>query len=360
MTSTGSQKPQAHFHCPTCQARQHRGEQCVNCGLIFEKYFQREEEREAGIIPGAANDSKAAAPSNKAGTVLLSLLLVTVLAVIVWQTRTVDSGESTSDTLSENVDPNLAAPFIPYPRTATIRHDTTFMEWPRFDGPTRLDNMSLGQVADYRKDQVARHAYLGFFHPGYDPLKPPHDALYGHITPLKPWLTPVAYYVANPYLLLSLTHNNKVAPFTFFLESFELVYSAGKITEVHTGDNGTAWKEFLQGDPQRSNIVEVVMVNAWDAGFYHVHLVERQSENIVPSTVASNIGTSLYSQRSQYRADANGKHNIGPYDIRGCITIKDSTAPTRLVFHLWRKKPPTTEVKPDLVYEMRMVPEHEE
>jgi hypothetical protein len=134
-----------------------------------------------------------------------------------------------------------------------------------------------------------------------------------------------------------LSHANYVAPFTMFLDNFEITYSDGKITETHAGMNGTIWKEFLIHTSGNSNIMQVTMVNAWDAGFFFVHLVEDQSVNIVPATAPDNIGRTLYSQSSFYHVGQHQKNNISPYDAKGCITLGDVDSPTKLLFYLWRK-----------------------
>lgn len=348
------------FCCPSCGTSQQRSDLCVNCGLVFEKYFRREQQRAAGI---ELLQSSPAGPSSAPRALRIAVLaiLLAALGAILYH-RLSDDSAVTGATVSgapipEHDDPNLARSYEPYPGTVIIRHDLSFMDWPHFAGATRLDAMGLDQIAAYRKAQIKRYAQLGLFRQGYDPLVPPHNQIYGQITPGTPWITTVPYYIANPYILLSLTHDNQVAPFTVFLDNVELVYAAGKISEVHTGRNGTIWKEFLASDQQKPNVVQIIMVNAWDAGFYHVHLVENQSENVVPATSPDNIGKALYSQSSFYHVGQHGKNNISPYDGRGCITLRDIAAPTKLVFHLWRKKPSSAAVKPDLVYEMRFVPE---
>jgi hypothetical protein len=101
--------------------------------------------------------------------------------------------------------------------------------------------------------------------------------------------------------------------------------------------NGTIWKEFLIHTSGNSNIMQVTMVNAWDAGFFFVHLVEDQSVNIVPATAPDNIGRTLYSQSSFYHVGQHQKNNISPYDAKGCITLGDVDNPTKLLFYLWRK-----------------------
>ncbi len=348
------------FSCPKCRTSQERGDQCVRCGLIFEKYYRMEQERAAAIALGTAS-VQARKPSVSIRSIAILSVLLLILSTLIYKrfiNDTVATGNTGSGaTIPEKSDPNLTHPYIPYPGTVTITHDRSFMDPLRFDVPTLLDGMDLEQIAAYRQEKVKSYSQLNFFHQGYDPLKPPHDKIYARITPGTPWITTVPYYIANPYILLSLTHDNQVAPFTVILDDFEITYSAGKITESRTGLNGTIWKEFLQSAPSKPNVVQLIMVNAWDAGFYHVLLVESQCENIVPATAPDNIGKALYSQSSFFHVGQHGKNNISPYDARGCITLKDITAPTRLVFHLWRKKPSDIEAKPDLIYEMLFVPE---
>jgi len=285
-----------------------------------------------------------------------TILLLVLAAVICWQVYKlflVTDVAKIRPALSEKDDPNLTHNYIPYAGTVVISHDRSFMEPDRFDGPTQLDTMDLEQIAAFRKAKVQEYAQLNFFHQGYDPFKPPHNKIYGQITPKVGWVTTVPYYIANPYILLSLTHANYVAPFTVFLDDIDIVYANGRITETHTGTNGAMWHEFLDS---RQGAIAVTMVNAWDAGFYYVHLVESLSENIVPATAPDNVGRTLYSQSSFYHVGQHQKNNISPYDARGCITLQNNGSPTKLVFYLWRKRPPSVEAKPDLIYEMIFQP----
>lgn len=254
--------------------------------------------------------------------------------------------------LPEQDDPNLTHTYIPYDGTVVIEHDRSFMEPNRFDGPTQLDTMDLEQIAAFRKEKVRQYAELNFFHEGYDPFKPPHNKIYGRITPKVGWVTTVPYYIANPYILLSVTHANYVAPFTVFLNNVDIVYANGRITETHTGANGAMWHAFL--DSQQGALA-VTMANAWDAGFYYIHLVEGLSENVIPATAPDSVGRGLYSQSSFYHVGP-GKNNISPYDAKACFTLQNNGSPTKLVFYLWRKKPPSVEETPDLIYEMIFKP----
>jgi hypothetical protein len=292
----------------------------------------------------------------KRGTGILAVLLLAIAALLCWRAYksfVVTNAEKIGPALSEQDDPNLTHNYIPYAGTVVIMHDRSFMERNRFDGPTQLDTMDLEQIAAFRKDRVQKYAQLNFFHQGYDPFKPPHNKIYGQITPKVGWVTTVPYYIANPYILLSLTHADYAAPFTVFLDDIDIVYSNGKITETHTGTNGVLWHAFL--DSQQGDIA-VIMVNAWDAGFYYVHLVESLSENIVPATAPDNVGKALYSQSSFYHVGHLQKNNISPDDKKAYITLQNNGSPTKLVFYLWRKKPPSAEEKPDLIYEMIFKP----
>ncbi len=338
MSQAGMIQLQDIFRCPKCQADQERGELCNQCGLIFEKYLRAEEERAARIVLQDTITHPHPGPSKRSFGILVALLIV-LSSVICWRIHQNSGMSGTAenpDTPSEKNDPNLLHNYVPYSGTVVIKHDRDFMTEEQFNGPTLLDAMDMEQIAAYRKEKVLKYAQLNFFHQGYDPFKPPHNKIYGQITPKVSWITTVPYYIANPYLLLSLTHDNAVAPFTVFLDDFEITYSDGKLTETHTGKNGMLWKEFVLSAPSKQNVVQVIMANAWDAGFYYVHLVESQSENVVPATTPDNIGRTFFSQSSFYHVGQHQKNNISPYDARGCITLKDVGSPTRLVFHLWR------------------------
>lgn len=291
------------------------------------------------------------------GGIIAALLLV-IATVICWQVYNSLAVKNAANIrpalpVPDNDDPNMTHKYIPYDGTVVIKHDKSFMETQRFDGPTQLDTMDLEQIAAYRKDNVQKYAQLNFFHEGYEPFKPPHNKIYGQITPKVEWITTVPYYIANPYILLSLTHANQVAPFTFFLDDIDIVYSNGRITETHTGTNYTIWQGFLES---RQGALSVIMVNAWDAGFYYIHLEESLSENIIPTTAPDNVGRALYSQSTFYHVAQHRKNNISPDDVKSYITLQNNGSPTKLVFHLWREKPLSVEVEPDLIYEMIFKP----
>jgi hypothetical protein len=296
------------------------------------------------------------------GTGILAVLLLAIAAVLCWRAYTsyvVPNAARISPSLPaqpQQDDPNLIHNYIPYAGTVAIKHDRSFMDPDRHDfddSPTQLDTMDLEQIAAFRKEKVQQYAQLNFFHQGYDPFKPPHNKIYGQITPKVGWVAVVPYYIANPYILLSLTHANYVAPFTAFLDDVDIVYANNRITETHTGENGALWHAFLDS---KQGAIAVVMVNAWDAGFYYIHLVEGLSENVVPATAPDNVGRTLYSQSSFYHVAQYRRNNISPYDARGCITLQNNGSPTKLVFYLWRKKPPSVEATPDLIYEMIFKP----
>lgn len=306
----------------------------------------------------------------KRGSGLLAVLLLILAAVLCWRAYksyvVTNPAKISPDVVVTNAakirpappeqdDPNLTHTYIPYDGTVVIEHDRSFMDPDRHDfdnSPTQLDTMDLEQIAAFRKEKVQQYAELNFFHEGYDPLKPPHNKIYGRITPRVGWVTVVPYYIANPYILLSVTHANYVAPFTAFLDDVDIVYANGKLTETHIGLNGALWPAFLES---KQGALAVTMVNAWDAGFYYIHLVEGLSENIVPATAPDNVGRALYSQSSLYHVGP-GKNNISPYDAKACFTLQNNGSPTKLVFYLWRKKPPSVGATPDLIYEMIFKP----
>ncbi len=344
------------FRCQKCNTEQPQREVCTSCGVIFEKYYRALEKRSVQA------DFMAAAPTHEARTrgkaVILAVLVLVLGSLIWWRLRPQPEAPALTDngaTVSSQNDPNLLHQFVPYVGTVIIKHDRSFMNIKQFEGPTVLDDMGLEQIAAYRKEKVQQYAQLNFFHPGYGPLKPPHNKIYNQISPKIPWVPIVPYYIANPYILLSVTHDGMVAPFGVFLNDVDIVYSAGKITETYAGENAKMWKEFLASDTEKPNVINITMANAWDAGFYYLHLVETQSENVVPATEPDNIGKSTASQSSFYHVGKYQQNNKSPYDARFRITLKDINNPTRLVFKLWRYKPPTVTTTPDLIYEIRVL-----
>ncbi|MCJ7663929.1 MAG: hypothetical protein MUO24_06775, partial [Desulfobacterales bacterium] len=79
-------------------------------------------------------------------TGLIAVLLLVLAAVICWRaykSYVVPNAARISPALSEQNDPNLTHNYIPYAGTVVIKHDRSFMEPNRFDGPTQLDTMDL-------------------------------------------------------------------------------------------------------------------------------------------------------------------------------------------------------------------------
>lgn len=297
---------------------------------------------------------------NKRTGVLFVILLLLVAVIAGWKVvlKFQTPANESIPALTQAPAPQKVAPLPvysgpPFSGTQIIQHDRSFMTSGEFDGPTQLDAMTHAQIASYRKEKVRQYETLNLFPPGYEPFRSSHNKIYGQITPRVAWVTTVPYYVANPYILLSLTHAGYVAPFTVFLNDVDILYSNGKITETHRGRNFAQWKSFLA---HRPGSIAVTMTNAWDAGFYFIHLVEQRSENVMPATAPSNVGKSFYTQSGFYHVGQHHKNNLSPDDRRGHITLRDSRAPTKLVFLLWRSQPVSLESKPDLVYEMVFSP----
>jgi hypothetical protein len=224
------------------------------------------------------------------------------------------------------------------------------------DAPTPLDSMDLNQISAFRKEKVEKYALLNLFPKDYDPLKAPHNRIYSRITPKNPWISPVLYHLSNPYLLIILSRDNDVTPLNLFCTDVKIVRSEFKITESHTGLNALCWFEGVFSSDNPPGVAYVTMVNAWDAGFHYVNLVENQCTNIIPSSSNDNIGKIAFSQSSFYHLGPHKRNNISPYDPRARITLKEKYKPTRLVFKLWRKLPASLAAKPDLFYEVNVNP----
>ena len=111
-------------------------------------------------------------------TGLIAVLLLLIATVLCWRAYkllVVTDAAKISPALSEQNDPNLTHNYIPYAGTVAISHDRSFTDVNSFEGPTQLDTMDLQQIAAFRKNKVQEYAQLNFFHPGYDPFKPPHN-----------------------------------------------------------------------------------------------------------------------------------------------------------------------------------------
>jgi len=224
------------------------------------------------------------------------------------------------------------------------------------EGRTALDGMTRDEIAQYRIAKVRRFAQLGFFHPGYHPLARPHSKIYGPITSRERWLPVTPYYIANPYLPIVMAAAGHVTPLNMICQGAEITYHDGTITEAHQGSDAGCWLDALYRFPDHPGTIGVVMVNAWDAGFYYVHLDRARSENIQPSGDPANVVNGLFSQSSFFHVGRYGKNNISPEDRNGWIVLKDRNSRTRIRFKLWRKPPRSVEQAADLVYEAAVLP----
>jgi len=224
------------------------------------------------------------------------------------------------------------------------------------DAPTSLDRMDFNQLSAFRKEKVQKYAQLNLFPKDYDPLKSPHNRIYGGITPKNPWIGPVLYHLSNPYILIILSRDNDVTPLNLVCSEVKIVRSGNKITESHIGRNALCWFDGVFSSTNSPGVVNVTMVNAWDAGFHYINLAENQCTNINPSPSNNNIGKIAFSQSSFYHLGPHKRNNISPYDPRARITLNQKNKPTRLLFNLWRKLPASLTEKPDLVYEVNVNP----
>ncbi len=289
--------------------------------------------------------------------VLAALLLA--LAVILLLRRSPQALSVPSAAVEPGADAAAADgrfPFKPYEGTVAIERDMRAVS-PGGDGPTALDGMDRGQLAEFRLGQVRKYSQLGFYHPGYQPFSPPHDRIYASITPGGDWLYSVPYFLANPYLLIILVDANHVSPIDLYVDEADIRYQDGCLVETIRGASARQWFARVFDATDYPGIVRLVMVNAWDAGFRFIHLDPSRSRNVRTSERPNNVTRSWHSQHGFFHVGKYGKNNLSPEDRRGWVELQERDAPTRLHVKLWRLQPAGVQDRPDLVWVFIIDPE---
>lgn len=214
-----------------------------------------------------------------------------------------------------------------------------------------LDGLSIEQIARFRIEKVKEYATLNIFPLNYDPLKPPHNKIYGTITSGKNWMADAQFFMANPYLLIVLTYANYATPLGMNLRNTKIKYRNRTIEEIYDAD-ARQWFYKLYYYEDYPGIIRVNMVNAFDAGLTYASIDKERSTNIDFNWKNSpeNITASLYSQPGFYHCGRAGKNNLSPADPMGWIKLISKYKETCIYVKLWREKPKNKNQKEDFAY----------
>ncbi|MBI4650181.1 right-handed parallel beta-helix repeat-containing protein [Candidatus Desantisbacteria bacterium] len=168
-----------------------------------------------------------------------------------------------------------------------------------------LNGTTKKQIADFRIQKVNEYYNLNLFSVNYDPLKEPGNKIYGSITDGADWMEDTQYYICNPYLLMIITYQNYIRPFEFSSQVSEIKYFNNIIEEIY--DKESARRFFLDLEyymiyaEAYERVVELWMVNAYDAGYLYANIDIDKSANIKPyKDTSTNIINSIYSNSSFY------------------------------------------------------------
>jgi hypothetical protein len=231
----------------------------------------------------------------------------------------------------------------------------------RTQDATPLDGRSLEEILAFRKERVERQANLGLFPTIYDPMSGHARRIYASITPGAKWLGPTVYYIANPYVLVVATCANHVTPLNLLCPETRIRYSNRRIVETHGGESAACWLKRVH-DPSyadQAGQVDLVTVNADDAGYRHAHVDPARSANLEAAADPASIMRGLFSSTSFYHFGRYQANNISPRDERRWVRLREAAAPTRIVVKLWRNRPSAPESDADLVYEIVVDPDLE-
>ncbi|MCP5046685.1 MAG: hypothetical protein GY940_05910, partial [bacterium] len=231
----------------------------------------------------------------------------------------------------------------------TIRPDTAVThshDW----NSTALNGMSLEQVSDFRLERVSRFKRLNIFPSDYRPLKDYHRKVYDTITSGKEWLSPAVYYIANPYVLIVMVPANHVTALNLHCPDVSIRYDNGTITERHSGSSADCWFEKVYGSYDYPGVIRPVMVNAWDAGYFYIHVDVKRSLNIKVGKQAGHITNSVSTARSYFHVGKYGVNNISPTVPKHWLNLETKGAETRIHVKLWRNRPARLDEPPSLTY----------
>ena len=246
--------------------------------------------------------------------------------------------------------------YTPYEKEVEIHPD--FSSCNEFtDGKTAIDYFKKNEFVKFRVDRVKKYSYLNVFPDDYNPFKGLGTRIYGRITFGKKWLGPTVFYIANPYCLIAITKANHVTPAILACKNTKITYKGRFIKEVYKGRSAYCWFEFINFYNEYGHL-RVILVNAYDAGFYYAHLDKSKSVNIEKGDYEPNIVTSVFSQSSFYHVGRYGVNNISPKDKRGWFKIKKKNTYTKIFIKLWRKLPSLVENDGDMNYIIEVIPDN--
>lgn len=219
-----------------------------------------------------------------------------------------------------------------------------------------LNGMGLEEISNFRKEKIKEYEVLKFYPQDYEPFKPPHNKIYGSITPYKDWLTAVPYYISNPYLLVILTCAGHVTPLNWYCRDTQIEYYSGKIVETRYGKSAQCWFEKVFSSPDYPGNVRVILVNADDSCFCYSNLDISNSINIEESNDPENIVNAIHKTNVYFHVGRYGVNNLSPENRKEWVKIKEKDKETKIIFKLWRIEPSSKEDSPDLTYEFHISP----
>ncbi len=220
------------------------------------------------------------------------------------------------------------------------------------DAPTALDGMDLQEIADFRIAKVAQYESLNIFPAGFNPLQGSSARIYTSIAPGAKWNGTAPFYIANPYCLIILSCARSVMPINLHCHDSEINYSDGRIEEMLKGESARCFFDMAYGEAAPlPGTLQVVMVNAYDSGYYFASIDTLQSQNIKLDTKPGSIVGGIFSQSSYYNMlPKQGKNNISPEDPKGWISLLQRDAPTKIIVKLWRVRPQSAADRADMQY----------
>ncbi len=237
----------------------------------------------------------------------------------------------------------------PYRGTMTIQPDISATHPGNWDS-TALNGMSHKEIAAFRMEKVELYNKLNIFPARYHPFESYHRTVFGRITPGEGWLPPASYYVANPYHLIVMVSANHVTPLNLYCTDVKIVYDDRTFKEKYSGNNAACWFEMVYGSKDYPGKIRPVMVNAWDAGFFFIHVDRKQSLNIKGSNDKNHITNCATTVASIFHFGRYKVNNISPTIPKHWLSLEKRGAETRIHVKLWRHRPASIKNPADLVY----------